>query len=159
MSYTKQQFVSAAFEELGLAAHSFDMQPEDFQVALRRLDTMMADWNGKGIRLGYPLSSISESALSQSTNVPDYANECIITNLAARLAPLFGKQLSRDTKVIARQTYNSILSRSTVPIEMQMPATLPTGAGHKQHMNGGRVFMPVPSDTVKTGGDGDLDFY
>jgi hypothetical protein len=54
MGYTKRQFISAAFEEIGLASYVFDLQPEQLQSALRRLDAMMADWNAKGIRLGYP---------------------------------------------------------------------------------------------------------
>lgn len=35
MGYSKRQFVTAAFEEIGLAAYVFDMQPEDEQTALR----------------------------------------------------------------------------------------------------------------------------
>jgi len=55
MGYSKRQFVEAAFEEVGLAAYVFDLQPQQLESALRRLDAMMAEWNAKGIRLGYPL--------------------------------------------------------------------------------------------------------
>ena len=82
MGYTKQQFVSAALEEIGLASYVFDLQPEQLQSALRRLDAMMADWNGKGIRLGYPLpSSPQDSDLDEETLVPDSAYETIICSL------------------------------------------------------------------------------
>mgnify|MGYP003525752305 CR=1 FL=1 len=55
MGWTKRQFVTQAFEEIGLAAYVFDLTPEQLQSALRRLDSMMASWNAKGIRLGYQI--------------------------------------------------------------------------------------------------------
>jgi len=74
MGYSKRQFVTAAFEEIGLASYVFDLNPEQMESALRRLDAMMADWNAKGIRLGYPLpSSPQNSDLDEQTNVPDSA--------------------------------------------------------------------------------------
>ena len=47
MGYTKRQFVTAALEEIGLASYVFDLQPEQLQSALRRLDAMISEWNGK----------------------------------------------------------------------------------------------------------------
>ena len=41
MGYSKRQFVAAAFEEIGLASYAFDLQPQQFESALRRLDAMM----------------------------------------------------------------------------------------------------------------------
>ncbi|OYW93885.1 MAG: hypothetical protein B7Z23_04325, partial [Pseudomonadales bacterium 32-61-5] len=88
MGYSKRQFISAAFEEVGLASYVFDLQPQQIESALRRLDAMMAEWNAKGIRLGYPLPNSPESSdLSAESQVPDSANEAIITNLAIRIAP------------------------------------------------------------------------
>ena len=45
MGYSKRQFVEAAFAEVGLASYVFDLQPQDLEQALRRLDAMMAEWN------------------------------------------------------------------------------------------------------------------
>jgi hypothetical protein len=74
MGYSKRQFVYAAFEEIGLASYVFDLQPEQLESARRRLDAMMADWNGKGIRLGYPIpSSPQDGSIDEQTNVPDSA--------------------------------------------------------------------------------------
>lgn len=52
MAYTKRDIVAMAFEEIGLAGYVFDLQPQQLEGALRRLDSMMATWNGKGLRLG-----------------------------------------------------------------------------------------------------------
>lgn len=135
MSYTKRQFVLAAFEEIGKASHVFDLQPEDLQSALKRLDAMIAEWQGKGIKLGYPMPTSPElSDLDTETNVPDSANETIITSLAVRLAPSFGKTVPRETKTVARQGYNTLLAKAAVPPKMNFPMTLPVGAGNRSRL-------------------------
>ena len=113
MGYTKRQFVTAAFEELGLADYAHDLQPQDLQMAVRRLDAMMAEWNGRGLRLGYPLVSDPENTLLDTeTGVQDAANEAIITNLGIRIAPSFGRQVMQETMNTARRAYQVILSKS-----------------------------------------------
>jgi hypothetical protein len=85
VGYSKRQFVEAAFAEIGLASYVFDLQPQDLEQALRRLDAMMAEWNAKGIRLGYPLpGSPQDSDINAESEVPDSANEAIICNLGIR---------------------------------------------------------------------------
>ena len=70
MSYSKRQIVEQAFEELGLATYVFDMTPDQFDSALKRLDAMIAEWSIKGINLGYPITADPEnSELASSSNV------------------------------------------------------------------------------------------
>lgn len=157
MGYSKRQFVTEALAELGLASYVFDMQPEDLQTALRRLDAMMAEWNGKGIRLGYPLPGSPQDAdLDEPSQVPDSANEAILTNLAIRLAPGFGKQPSPLTLATAKTGYNTLLSRAAMPEEQQLPGTMPSGAGWKPWRWYGNPFVQPPTDPVKAGGDGNI---
>lgn len=157
MGFTKREYIAAAFDEIGLASYTFDLEPEQIQSALRRLDAMMAEWNAKGIRLGYPLPlSPSDSDLDEQTYVPDSANEAIITNLGIRLAPSLGKQVSPDTKITARLAYNTLSSRAAMPNEMQYPSNLPSGAGNKPY-SVQTVFLPGPVDPVLAGQDGTID--
>ena len=159
MGYSKRQFVTAAFEEIGLASYVFDLQPEQLQSALRRLDSMMADWNGKGIRLGYPIPGSPQfSDLDEPSEVPDSANEAIITNLAIRIAPGYGKQVMPDTKATAKETYNTLLSRAAVPMEQQLPGTMPSGAGNKPWRVYDDPFLRPPVDPVLAGQDGPIQF-
>ncbi len=160
MGYTKQQFISAAFEEIGLASYVFDLQPEQLESALRRLDAMMADWNAKGIRLGYPLpSSPQDSTLSEETLVPDSAYEAIICSLAIRLAPSFGKTVMIETKTTAKQGYDILLQRATFPLEKQLPATTPAGAGNKPWRVYDNPYVRPPYFPVDAGPDGPLEYY
>jgi hypothetical protein len=159
MAYTKRQFVEAALTEIGLASYVFDIQPEQLEYARRRLDAMMADWNGKGIRLSYPIpASPEQGSLAEETNVPDSANEAVILNLAVRLAPSYGKQIMPDTRLLAKTAYDTVLQRATAPIELQFPDTLPSGAGNKYWRDADDPFMPTPEDPVETGPEGILEF-
>lgn len=158
MGYTKRQFVTAAFEEMGIASYAFDLSPEMLQSALRRLDSMMGEWNGMGIRLGYPLpSSPQDSDLDEETSVPDSANEAVILQLAIRLSPSRGKTINPATLVAAKGAFNVLLSRAAVPPQMQFPNTLPTGAGNKPFNTSGE-FFPTPDDAITAGPDSQLDF-
>ena len=158
MGYSKRQFVTAAFEEIGLASYVFDLQPQDLETALRRLDAMIAEWHAKSIRLGYPIPGSPQfSDINAPSEVPDSANEAIICNLAMRLAPGFGKTLNALTASTAKMGYNTLLSRATMPMEQQFPRTLPAGAGQKP-WRWDDPFMQPPIDPVLAGPDGPIQY-
>ncbi len=160
MGWTKRQFVNQAFEEIGYAEYAYDLQTEQLQAALRRLDAMMATWNGRTIRVGYPLpDSPQDSSLDEGTNVPDIANEAIYLNLALRIAPIVGKVVSPETKTSARGAYQELLKRAAMPNEMQFPETLPAGQGNKPWRWRDSPFIRPPKDPVDAGPDGEIDLY
>jgi len=155
MSYTKRQLVEAAMAEIGLASYAFDLMPEQRELALRRLDSMMAEWNTRGLRLGYPVpDNPADSDIDVDSNLPDAAWEAVITNLALRMAPSYGKQVNIETKVTARHALNTILSRASMPSEMKLPS-MPSGAGNKTFDD---PFLCGPSTYLITGPDATLDF-
>ncbi len=159
MGYSKRQFITGALEEIGIASYVFDLQPEQLQSALRRLDAMMANWNGKGIRLGYPLpSSPDDSDLDEPTLVPDYANQAILTNLAVIIAPSYGKSLMPSTVAIAKDGYNTLMLRTSQPPQRQLPSTMPAGAGNKPWRVYDNPFIRPPVDPVLAGPDGPIDY-
>ena len=158
MGWTKNQFVEAALEEIGISSYVFDLQPEQVQSSLRRLDAMIASWNGEGIHIGYPLPSSPEfSDVTAETNVPDSANEAIITNLAVRIAPSYGKVVTMETKVIADNSYRVLEAKATRPAIRQIPANTPAGAGNKC-IGSRRVFLYPPEQRIETGDGGYLDY-
>ena len=159
MGYSKRQFIDAAYEEIGLAGYVFDLEPEQLQSALRRLDSMMAEWNARGIRIGYPIPlSPQDSDLDELSQVPDSANEAIITNLALRLAPRHGKTPMPETKITAKGAYNTLLARACFPPEMQMPGSMPAGAGHKPLLDSNTTFLTPPVETIDAGTDSVITF-
>lgn len=156
MGYTRRQFIEAAYGEIGFASYVYDMEPEQLEAARRRLDAMMAEWNAKGIRLGYPLPGDPDAGdLDTQTNVPDAAYEGVICGLAVRLAPSVGKTPSPDTKSRAKAGYNLMLSKAAMPARTQLPATMPRGAGAKSVDD---PFLTPPIDRLAAGNDSLLEF-
>ena len=158
MSYTIRQFVEAALEEIGQAAYVYDASPEQLSSAAKRLNAMLAEWNAKGIRLAALLySNPDDIDLDAASNVPDLANEAIITNLAMRIAPMYGKTPMPETKLAAKRSYDTMLSAFSQPIEMQL-GEMPAGAGNKPWRYGD-PFTPEPVDPLLVGPDSELEFY
>jgi len=153
MSYTKREFIEEAYAEIGMADYVFDLEIGDLNAAGRRLDAMMAEWNGKGIRLGYPIATTPSTIdIDVDAGVPDSAYEAIITNLAMRLAPGVGKTLNPATKMTARNALNVLYSRATFPPEMRLPS-MPAGAGAKA-IYSSEEFTSPPEDQLQIGSDG-----
>jgi hypothetical protein len=155
MSWTKRQFVRQAFSIIGLADYDFDLQAEQLQNAMYLLDSMMAVWNAKGLLLSYPIPTSPEDGdLDTESNVPDRANEAVYTNLALRIAPTLGKQVSQDLKAQAWYAYNGLLSwAKAYPREMSMPVTMPSGAGNKPYRYDGDEFLDPAAEPAPPWGD------
>lgn len=145
MGWTKLDFVKRGYEEIGLADYVFDLEPEDLSSALVRLDSMMAEWDVNGIRVGYPLTgSPDDSKLGTEFDVPLFATGPIIYNLALLLPSKEGKTASPATKKAAKDGL-CMLYRVCVGVpEQQQPSRLPRGAGNRR-WNGhwSRFFRPV----------------
>lgn len=159
MSWTKRQFVVQAFEEIGYAGYVYDLEPEQLQAAMRRLDAMLATWNGRGVDIGYPLPSSPEQAdLDEETEVPDWAAEAIYLNLAVRLGPTVGKMVPMETKVAAKAAYNQVLQQVVMPNQMRFPSSMPAGAGNKPWRNRDNPFLIQEEDNVLLPPDNEVDF-
>lgn len=158
MGWTKRQLIAAAFEEIGLADYVYDLTDDQIQSALRRLDTMVGAWGANGIRIGYPLSSNpDDSNIDADTQVPDFAVEAIITNLAVKIAPSYGKQVSQDTRNAADSTYNNMVNQTAYPIpERQMPQTMPRGQGTKPWRNFNNPYCYRPQEGILAGSDDEI---
>lgn len=160
MGWTKRQILAEAYTELGLADYDFDVSPEETQTALRRLDSLVATWEQKGLRLGYLFpASPDDSDLESDSGLPDGAVEAVYLNLAIRLAATVGKTLTIDTKTAARNGYDALLVKAARPLEQQLPGTLPRGAGNKPWRTTRQNFFPTPEDpTLGNDPGGDLAF-
>jgi hypothetical protein len=151
---TKGELVDSAYTEIGLAGYIVDISPEEQQTALRRLERMMAMWDARGIRIGYNLAGMN-ATLNDLTGAPDWSEDPIITNLALRLAPTLGKQVSIDTRKAAREGYTTLCMGNYEIPNMQMPRHMPIGLGNRRNTKNQQFFAPV--DRVTTTHDGILE--
>jgi hypothetical protein len=148
MSWTKGNLVEGAFSEVGLPVTVFNVDPDKLAGALSRLDVMMATWYGKGIRLGYAMSSSADgSTMADDSGLPDTSIETVIAHLAIRIAPGLGKTVSQNTLNTASAGYQGLLARAAFPPQQQLPSTLPRGAGNKPWRYNS-PFMPTPVDPL-----------
>ena len=148
--YSKRQIVVEAFGELGLHGHIFDITPDELMSAVRRLDSMVAAWEAKGVRLGYAFSaSPADLDPDDASGLPDSAVETVSMNLAVILAPGLGKILQPGTKKAARDGYDVLLWDAARPKDQQL-REMPAGAGNRN-----RVFTPSPVDRSVSLGDGE----
>lgn len=130
----KREIIQEAFTEIGLGPYTYDMQPEDFQTGLTRLDAMMAQWATERVDVGYPLGG----DLDTQTNLPANAKEAVILGLAMRIAPSYGKNPSALTIQLARNGFMT-LQNATAVIPNRLRDMAPAGAGNR---NGHSEIFP-----------------
>lgn len=154
---TKRQLITDAFRFIGLAPVVYDLTPEQLEDARRSLDSMMATWNAKGVRVGFPIALNPDNGdLDEETNLPDGCREAVYTELGKRLAPTFGKVITPDQKTIARDAYQAMLAQLAVIRPMAMPAGLPLGAGNRRFDNR-PAWSTQDEEPILTGNDGELE--
>lgn len=152
MGLTKRQVIEQAYEEIGKAGYEFDLQPEELQSALRRLDSMMLSWATLGFRVGYS-GGDGTGDIDAEAEVPGWAYEALYLNLAVKIAPSFGKTPSPLTLQGAKAAKDQLAMRTVTPA-LRVPTGY-GGAGYRYWGNGGN--LPVPENDLVTGPDQELD--
>lgn len=151
--WSKSDVILQAFSEIGKGAYEFDLQPEDLQTGLRKLDAMMATWGGaQGIRIGFA-GGDGKGDLGVSTMVPDWAYEALYLNLALRLCPDYGKTPSPLTMMNAKTALDAVRARTVQPATRRLSGY--AGAGNSWY---GAHPLPEQETPVATGPDNTLTF-
>jgi hypothetical protein len=146
MAITKQAIIDAAFEELALAGFTFDITAAERATALLRLDSMMATWEGRGLRFGYFFSSATTpSALANDSGLPQKYHEAAYTNLAVRLCATFGKQPPVSLLATAKDAMTPLLIEAAFPDEQLTRAGVPRGAGNSSVFGSSHTTEPMTS--------------
>jgi hypothetical protein len=151
--WSKLDIIQQAFSEIARGAQEFDLQPEDLQTGLRKLDAMMATWGGaSGVRLGFAGGN-GKGDLGVDTLVPDWAYEALYLNLAVRLCPDYGKTPSPITVQGAKKALDAVRTRTT-PIGLRRISGY-AGAGSSWW---GAVSLPEENPAIAMGPDNTFDF-
>ena len=139
MAWTKGEIVNEAFAELALGGQAIDIDPEERELGLRRLDAMMASWELRGILLSYDFTT----DLAGTSGLADGAVEGVWLKLAESIGPTFGKSLPATARVRCKAAYDALLVASVKPATQQLPS-MPVGAGNKPPGTIGGAFMAAP---------------
>ena len=129
---SKKTIIDMAFETASLSGYTFDMTPEEYFSALRRLDGVMSGWEVQGIRIGYNFpSTFGGGDIDEAAGIPDFAVVPASTSLALSIAPGLAKSMSAE----ARAQHNSsmiTLRTATARIpDRPLPAKTPRGSGQQ----------------------------
>lgn len=153
MAWSKRWFIGQMLDELGYASYIYNIPPEKLQTCLNRLDTMVADWYGNGINIGWPLPTKETSSfLDQDTNVEDSAHQTIITNGAIRIAPTVGKKVSSDTANAADDGYRALQQIAILDAmkDRSVDTHLPAGAGNKTFRGRSPFLLAADETDIET---------
>lgn len=160
MALKKRNAIVRALSSIGVHGYEFDVSPEEDEELLQVLDGMMAQWDGLGIKLGYPIpSDTDESDLDQDLGIPLSAYQTVYLNLGILAAPGYGKAVAPETKKAAADGYSVLLIAAATPRRQELPDTLPRGAGNRTPWGLNRRFFPVPQKpptSLDQGGDLEL---
>lgn len=149
---TKRELLGQALEELGMAEYIFDATPEELQSGLTRLNRIAAQWDGKRIRVGFNLGG----GLDAESGIPDTAENCFALNLAVQWGPSFGKLVSMETKVAAKNALNDLMVANLTIPQVPNPSGLPRGTGNRAGVLSRQYFQT--GDEVTGVNDGALEY-
>jgi len=102
MAWTNQEIIVQALADIGIADYVYTLTTAQLNNALIRLKAMMGSWDTKGITTGY----IQASLIGESSGIEVATAEAAAINLAVRLAPGYGKEISPQTLYAAKMAYD-----------------------------------------------------
>jgi hypothetical protein len=162
MAWSKRDLVNEAYAELALAGYEFDLDPDELQFGLRRLDLLMASWMALSINLGYAFgTSPDDSDLDQDSGLPLYATMAACLALAINIAAGKGKAVPSTTRTGAKSAYDAMVSKLASDQAQQSPlrSGTPRGAGAKSWRTFNQPFAAQPDTSpLQVGDDGGLIF-
>ena len=132
--------IESALQRISAHSVATPAQPESIMLGMERLNSMIQDWESRGIILG----CVPLSAPGDELSEPYDAKNGIIDNLAIEVSPDFdsGKPIvSNQLSINARRGYAFIERQNRVlTIPDKVPSsTLPRGAGNSREV-GRKVF-------------------
>ncbi|MBL4632151.1 MAG: hypothetical protein JKY14_13735 [Paraglaciecola sp.] len=125
MANTKIDLVAGSYSRMRISGLTIDPTPEDTTLALRRLELMMAEWEGRNITMQYRFA-IDEGDIdpNSETGILLKYQDSIESNLAVKLSPDFGMDVPMSLGQAASLSLSSVSSMIAADnIRMVQPPT------------------------------------
>lgn len=127
MSETAATVITSALQEILVQASEAPLEPDEIQDAIRYMNRFMAQLAADGIALGYT----DVASTSDAITIPDGAINGLVFNLAIKLASQFGKAVSPELALNAREAKNTMRNIAVTIGRSHFPNTLPIGSGNE----------------------------
>lgn len=134
----KVEIINEAYSRGRVSGLTSSPTPGDLTLALRRLESMMAQWEEKNICVGYNFED--DPGLQSLHNVKRSYWDAMETALAMRLLGDFGKQPTPLLILNAKGAYATLLSGTAMTGMVQYPNRQPVGSGNDLRRNRFRRF-------------------
>jgi hypothetical protein len=133
---TALQIVNAVAERLGVKTAEIPLEAVDFQVILSELNDMLSEWADSNITPTF--NEVSNS--TDTVNIERDAVGAVKSNLAVRVAPIFGRMVTPALAESASTTRRRLLANVVNIRPVAFPDTLPIGSGNECFDNSARFF-------------------
>lgn len=128
----KGELIDSAFAICGLSSAEFEIGPEETQMGVEALNSMMAEWEANGINLGYNFPDYQQGSSSEASGISAADQAAIVGQLALRLAPRIGKTIAPDVRGDIAASFRALQNGyATIP-SMAMARHTPRGTGHRR---------------------------
>jgi hypothetical protein len=142
----KIDLISGAYSKLRISGLTVIPSPEDTELALILLESMLDEYEARNICVNYKFED--EPDENSPSGVARKYWDAIKCNLAVRLIPDFGKGQRPDPVLITQgNAALSFLSSNTALVrQVQAPSRMPLGAGNRRYGRRGwsNYNIPVP---------------
>lgn len=157
MATTKSDIVASALNKLAVTGFDYEIDPEELKAGVVALEYLMADWDARGIKIGYRFAADPETAnISDPCGLPDIGYRAVVYQLAIDLADTYGKQVTQSIAAGANSAMTSLLSAIQFIPEMQYPNRMPRGSGNTLRWNRWNRFYRQ-TDTLDADNAGPID--
>lgn len=127
MPQSASDIIKAALSKIGVRNSEVALTTTQINDAISELNDMLTQWDSTSLPLGYTI--ISNGADIVTT--PDWSHGAIKSNLAARLAPEYGKEISITLGAQILADFKNLQLRIIEAPEVFFPDTLPIGSGNQ----------------------------
>ncbi|PHM51533.1 packaged DNA stabilization gp4 family protein [Xenorhabdus sp. KK7.4] len=146
MAKTKGDLVLKALRKAGLYSDAtlMDAEPQSVEDSIGDLEDMMAQWQVKGIELGYRFADSVNGVQpmpDDDSGIPAWANDGVSLKLAVQICMDNVIQPSDALLTSADAAYQSIcIALTTVP-PLERRNDMPTGAGNRKAFSWDRFYI------------------
>lgn len=126
----KIDIIKRAYSELRISGLTVEPTPEDLELALCKLEDMMAEFDSRNMNVGYLFED--EPDPNSAVGVTRAYWQALATNLAVRLIPSFNKQVPDTLLAQASQSLSSMAGRCAAERIRPVlpPSRQPIGSGN-----------------------------
>lgn len=132
MAWTKGDILTTALSDLAVAGYAFDLQPEETQACINKLDQIMAEKYGLGLSISYNRPTGPNISVGTDASGLDEKYIYSVTALLAReVCSMFGRPIPPQVNRAAIRGERTMLAMGKTPPIIPRPITMPIGAGNK----------------------------